>query len=173
MMMAFPKSVFVLLPGVQDVKNFPIHYDIPFYSHFRVFVTANCVSFSVLEMNFWQYICMFRQKRSRIVENVYREYLYRSNRKFPQLCLLFLSFFANQRSVPPLSSLFWQRDFRLKQYQHRSYSILKSTKNFYWVSCNTWKIKYKVLAVNLSINLYCTHSRSKINYNNENIKSKN
>ena len=100
MMKAFPKSVFVLLPGVQDVKNLPIHYDIPFYSHFRVFVTANCVSFSVLEMNFWQYIYMFRQKRSRIVENVYREYLYRSNRKFPQLCLLFFIVFCE----PTLSS---------------------------------------------------------------------
>ena len=95
------QSVFVLLSGVQDVENLPIHYDIPFYFHFRVFVTANCVSFSVLAMNFWQYICMFRQKRSGIMENVCREYLYRSNRKCLQLCLIFLSFFVNQRSVPP------------------------------------------------------------------------
>ena len=87
--MVFSKSVFVLFPGVQDVKNLPIHYDIPFYSHFRVFVTANCVSFSVLEINFWQYICMFRQKRSRIVENLSRIFI----PKKPKISSVVSSFF--------------------------------------------------------------------------------
>ena len=53
LMKVFPKSVFVLLLGVQDVDNLPINDKMPFYSHVRVFVPANCVSFSSPEMSFW------------------------------------------------------------------------------------------------------------------------
>ena len=52
---------------------------------------------------------MFRQKRSRTVENVCREYSYRSNRKFPQLCLLFHRFFFNQRFFAVIIFIFAER----------------------------------------------------------------
>ena len=58
-MNVFPKSVFVLLPRVQDVENLPINDDIPFLS-FIIFVLANCVSFSVPEINLRWCICFVR-----------------------------------------------------------------------------------------------------------------
>ena len=76
LMKVFPKSVFVLLPGIQDVENLPINDDMPFYFHVRVFVPANCVSFSVPEMNFWQCICFVRSvavQWKMFVENIYTE----------------------------------------------------------------------------------------------------
>ena len=61
---------------------------------------------------------LFCQKRCRTVENICREYLYQSNRKFPLLCLLFFGFLWTNAFLS-LSYLFLQRNFRPKQYQHR------------------------------------------------------
>ena len=96
LMKVFPKSVFVLLPGIQDVENLPINDDMPFYFHVRVFVPANCVSFSVPEMNFWQCICFVRSvavQWKMFVENIYTEV----TENFLSCVFFFTVFFFNQR----------------------------------------------------------------------------
>ena len=95
LMKVFPKSVFVLLPGIQDVANLPINDEMPFYFHVRVFAPANCVSFSVPEMNFWQCICFVRSVAVQLkmfVENIYTEV----TENFLS-CVFFFTVFFNQR----------------------------------------------------------------------------
>ena len=58
-MKVFPKSVFVLLPEVQNVKNLPIHDDKP-SPPFTIHMQANCVRFSVPEINLRWCICFVR-----------------------------------------------------------------------------------------------------------------